>query len=784
MLLAKFAEEYATQGFEIFPLKPDKTPYTKHAFYDATTNIDKVRGWWERWPEALIGCRAPEGVIIFDVDIRHGGHVTLSKLEERLGELPSTRAHSSGRNDGGLHIWFRIPSDTDVGSARLEEWAKQFGVGSSHNGRHSSGIDLLHHDLRYTILPPSPHPATGQPYWWITDQQQQIAELPPQFLELVTKPEVSNSSQHDTKEDNSPTVKTVQEVGARSPADWYTDNSSWCDLLTNAGWDLVAGDGESDGSQWRHPNATATWSATITNRMLFVYSPNTPFEPTEPGSPHGYTLFKAYATLHHNGDMSQAAKQVRADNPNIWGENSNFEIPLGHIIVADNDIEESGSNAVRWLPDLFWGSTPILEHVKQAAESKMVSPDAVLIALLTRVVALSGHTLELPDIIGKPMGLTLYGVIAGSPGTGKSSAMGVARSLLPAPAGFLDSLPVGSGEGMIEALYDWVSEPNPQTGKKEKVRRQVAHAAIFEIDEGEILADLGRRSGSTLMPVLRSAYTHSTLGQTNASTERKRLVYGETYVFGLTMGLQPEKAQDFLGDAGGGTPQRFLWVEASNPRQPDRPPEWPGVLPWAPPTQTVLEAHRTLPASSGGYVRHRLSIPDAVRDEIVSHHLAVQRGTLTLSEDNAHTYLVQLKTAAALALLDEQLDVEQWHWEMARAILETTTAVRNNVRSILKHQSIIMGREASQKRALMGAHQSKIESEIDLNRLAQVVARAVAKHSVSSPDCSGGCARKCVSRAIASRDRAKYGLDVIVEHAVEQGVVVERGGVFSLPKNG
>ncbi len=79
-------------------------------------------------------------------------------------------------------------------------------------------------------------------------------------------------------------------------------------MLTTHGWLCVAGDGDSDGSRWRHPNATSDSSASIAHGCLFVFSPNTEFEPTDFGDTHGYTLFRAYAVLEHNGDMKAAAK--------------------------------------------------------------------------------------------------------------------------------------------------------------------------------------------------------------------------------------------------------------------------------------------------------------------------------------------------------------------------------------------------------------------------------------------------------------------------------------------
>jgi hypothetical protein len=92
---------------------------------------------------------------------------------------------------------------------------------------------------------------------------------------------------------------------AESIADWFTASSTWAEVLEPAGWREVHGG-------WRHPNATSTVSATIRHELLFVYSPNTLFEPTEAGNPHGYTRFRAWALLNHGGDLSAAAKAAQA----------------------------------------------------------------------------------------------------------------------------------------------------------------------------------------------------------------------------------------------------------------------------------------------------------------------------------------------------------------------------------------------------------------------------------------------------------------------------------------
>jgi hypothetical protein len=112
-----------------------------------------------------------------------------------------------------------------------------------------------------------------------------------------------------------PAAPAIRRHVARSPfdgdsiADWYTAAHSWHDVLD--GWTVVAGNGDEDGSRWRHPSATHDWSATIRHGLLFCYSPNTPFEQTDAGQPHGYTRFRAWAVLHQGGDLSAAARAAR-----------------------------------------------------------------------------------------------------------------------------------------------------------------------------------------------------------------------------------------------------------------------------------------------------------------------------------------------------------------------------------------------------------------------------------------------------------------------------------------
>lgn len=94
-------------------------------------------------------------------------------------------------------------------------------------------------------------------------------------------------------------------------ADAYGNNTSWAEILGPHGWQCLDVDPDADGARWRHPTATSASSATIRHGCLFVYSPNTPFDVTEPSNPCGYTKFRAQALLSHGGNLSATAQSVR-----------------------------------------------------------------------------------------------------------------------------------------------------------------------------------------------------------------------------------------------------------------------------------------------------------------------------------------------------------------------------------------------------------------------------------------------------------------------------------------
>jgi hypothetical protein len=160
------AHELANAGWSVFPCNPkrwdkEKSPLTEHGHKDATIDDLQIAKWWRKWPKAMIGAAVPDSLLVIDIDPRKGG--SLDNLVELVGELPATLTVWSGRNDGGCHLYWRRPAGTFT-STRL----KPVGIDLKING--------------YMIMPPSRHPATGQPYRW---EHRAVASLPPKLQALL-----------------------------------------------------------------------------------------------------------------------------------------------------------------------------------------------------------------------------------------------------------------------------------------------------------------------------------------------------------------------------------------------------------------------------------------------------------------------------------------------------------------------------------------------------------------------------------------------------------------------
>jgi putative DNA primase/helicase len=143
-----------------------------HGLNDATTDTALIRWWWEaEWPQANVGIRTGQesGLVVLDVDPRHGGDASLRELEAQHGALPITPTALSG--GGGRHFYFQHPG---------------FRVPC---GVLDAGLDIKG-DGGSIVAPPSLHASGGQ-YKWIegrTPTAVPLAPLPSWMLARLQEP--------------------------------------------------------------------------------------------------------------------------------------------------------------------------------------------------------------------------------------------------------------------------------------------------------------------------------------------------------------------------------------------------------------------------------------------------------------------------------------------------------------------------------------------------------------------------------------------------------------------
>jgi hypothetical protein len=561
--LLTHALAYAAGGLELFPLWPDKTPRTRNAFYDATSDPEQISAWWTQWPDALIGCRIPPDLVLLDTDLRHGGGDTWRLIRETFG-TPLTRAHRSGRCDGGGHGWWQRPADK-LSIKGLDEWAREHGVGQLIGNRWVCGIDILHHDHRYTILPPSPHPDTGKPYQWVKGRGLDFPALalPVDLAELISV---------DPTPDTPPRPPRI--VDLDSPADWYSANHGQVETLSKHGWRVVAGDGNQDRSRWKHPTATASYSATVRHGCLFVFSPNTPFEVTEPGAPNGYTPFATYTLLEHGNDGSAAARAVREMRGlpvDDWSFVSQHPVMAvnGHVVVVDDDPVEVPLKVIPWpeMPaEAYHGVFgDVVDALSPHTEA---DPAGILACMLVYFGAAAG-----PGPHFRLSGATQTArinilVVGDSARARKGSAETMSKWVMGYADGAISTsrrvTGMNSGEGLIEAVRDpkWGKDKN---GADICVDEGVSdkRLLLYEPEFAGRLMPAIRRSGSTISALLRMAWDDGNLQTLTrnplTATGAHICVIGNATVDELLIEMSPS-------DIAGGLMNRFLFVAVRSGR--------------------------------------------------------------------------------------------------------------------------------------------------------------------------------------------------------------------------
>ena len=761
------AEALAALGLNVIPIAPGRKYPQLNAWQDAATDdLAIIRSWWNglyRGHGVGIATGPGSGVWVLDIDIADGkpGRDNLQTLVDRYGLLPQTATTITG--SGGLHMFF--------------QWDPARPITNGMATNLPAGLDVRGVGGQ-VVAPPTTHP-NGQLYRWhsgLDPWTVDIAIAPDWLYELLlTEPNPMQPSRTNSR------VGAGNSRHEDSIAVWINSTHDWHDELTADGWTLHST--RHDQTWWTRPGKAKKdgHSAVLhePDGPLVIFTTEAPAgllhagTPTRDNSGVSVSMFGYIAATRHGGDRSEAARFARRERNNL--ERPPGERPVSNedvwamVADLDNGNPPPESRPAENLPDDFWDTRPTLRHIRQAAHSRGRSADAVLGNVLARIAAHTPHSFVLPAIVGDYASLNMIIGIVGPSGTGKSTAISLAQHLVePAnqtPLGRLDNAPLGSGEGTIEAYFEMVAEEGDD-GKKRMEKRQTTFAGLFISDEIDQLAQQASRSGSTLMPTLRSAWSGGLLGQTNATGERNRRLNGHTYRFVLVVGVQPDKAAGLLDDAAGGTPQRFAWFNAVDPSipEPGQRPDWPGPIRWANPhlLDDGLEVI-TLAGRRAGVI----NIDPVIAEEIAWNDHQRQTGQRNTGVGDSHRDLIRIKIAALLALLEGRTGIDKGDWELAEQVTDVSAnilaAMTARAKEIVAERNLAQAAVASliARRVAEDAEDDALETAV-----AQVARTAARLHQKGE-----SMSRRKAMQNLSKKAR-EASLDEAFAVAVDRGLLV------------
>jgi hypothetical protein len=335
------------------------------------------------------------------------------------------------------------------------------------------------------------------------------------------------------------------------------------------------------------------------------------------------------------------------------------------------DAQEPVASIDQVLPGVeedFWTSRQSLTDIYEGSLARMCSPWGVLVHCVARALAAVPPCITLPPLIGGPGSLNWFGAVVAKSGGGKGGATAVARDLVPYPITVRN---LGSGEGLVDAYCCKQDDAHP-TGRIESV--------MFLADEVDTVAVLGNRQGATLISVLRSAFFGETLGFSYRGNNSH--LDEHSYRLTLVVSVQPGRAGWILGDAHGGTPQRFLWFPGSDARVTKTPPEW---------KYPVLR----VPGDDAWPFAMQLTVPEETKELVLTERAKNARGEQDALD--GHAVFSREKFALGLALLDGRAEMTSEDWRLSGIAAAVSDHTRRwalqEVRLVAEQEAVERGRQ-------------------------------------------------------------------------------------------
>lgn len=362
-------------------------------------------------------------------------------------------------------------------------------------------------------------------------------------------------------------------------------------------------------------------------------------------------------------------------------------------------------NMVRWaaaqpdareVADEIWAMSPVMGQIKRFANDHGVGPFGMLGLGIVRALLSVPAYVCLPDTVGTPAPPNLFLAIVAKSGAGKGMSEKLARRLYILPTSVEDDVfqgSPGSGEGvpkMFGALQ-------PVEGQKGFEVVYGYSRVLLSAPEVDSLKAMFGRDSSTLSETLRKAGTGEALGYGYANKSKNIPVGDDRYRLCMQVGVQPLRADALFSEAGGGLPQRFVWVTVNDPDAVDTDPASRSsatlVLPEWPQERHRTEIWKPKMGEAANYDElTQVTIPKSVEAIIRSENLRRRREDPFETGDNdkydGHRLLVVEKVALGIAVLHGKTHgFDEMHWEMAQRFMTHSDWVRESTEQVMRGEA-------------------------------------------------------------------------------------------------
>ncbi|MCB0914361.1 MAG: bifunctional DNA primase/polymerase [Actinobacteria bacterium] len=748
------------RGLRIIPVGADKRPVPGRRWAGdqlAPLPTDEqieamVRGWDTHGWAVL--CGAEDGIACLDIE---GAGMAVPAIAAVAESAPETCRYTSP--SGGTHVWLDVSDAVletgalarqDRGAEEENRWAMLAEIrGASpvkEDGTRLSGAYAV-------IVGPGRPPLRADFAPWKVTR----AEAEALFTDIRDVDE--HGPWKAAREAEKAANRVVRVKHTKERTERLRTGTSTADVIRQAaedgwlepthylpdGWEYV---GDEGGRQLiRRPGAESEQSGNVKDGIVVIHS--TSVEWAEPGEtmPVALTMAKG----RHDGDFGAA---MRAVEDAAAGKTSPYSDWPTEVLDAVRQVKRDEG---------LWSRRPFLAHLAAEAKFRMVSPWALLAAVLTRTSAEVDPHVQLPDVVVAASSLNLFSCILGYPGQGKSGTASAADELRLWEATAFD---FGSTEGLIDIYVETVpwrkkDDDDVFTDPWERIPghfdlRQKVRRGYAETDELSTFLGQTERAGNTIRGTLLSAYFAKRINP--AYRGNKAHLPTHRYRLAWLVGAQVDLAWKVIDQQDVGLPQRLLWASSREPQPEIGAPKPEGLLPWKVPADAQMP----------GVVRY-IDVPDAIVDEV--RQVRARVVAATSADLGSHRMLTRLRVAALLALIEGRYNIDDEDWHLSDLIVAHSDACIEMVMAERAKRTAAATKSTGEARAAAALAGAEYVAERVTEHAAQMVARYVHKH--------GQVTRKQTKYAAGKwRHRDGFDLDDVLAYAVEQKwvVPVEREG--------